>query len=108
MKIKILNGFSINNKTYTVMLYDLNNNLIAEKESSSNEVIFDVPRGYYKLYIFYGSNYLGNLVIYYNNCDTFYFNISKNNYHKVIFNLSDYYYNGLKIEKGNLFLWRII
>ena len=38
MKLKIINDFSINNKTYTVKLYDLNNNLIKVFKKMRDEI----------------------------------------------------------------------
>lgn len=108
MKIKIINSSSLNNFIYTLKLYDINNNLVHESNTINNESLININKGIYKVYIFYGSNYLGKMVIKYKkDNEIFVFKISKSYYHQVIFRLLDYNYDDLKIEKGNIILWPI-
>ena len=101
-----------NNYQADILVYDINNNIVYEGKTYNSEIIICLEKNrVYKLV----ANSLGDIIctIFYigNNCEyNFAFNRAINtNIRKdssITFLLTDYYYNNLPIERGEIILWQ--
>ena len=94
-----------------VHIYDKNNRLIYNETTYNGQLILCLkPNNYYRVTARFYSEYI-DTILYVNNYKSDYylvFNhsiINNNTSHSVTFLLTDYYYDNLKIEKGEMVLW---
>lgn len=97
-----------NIKSYTLNIYDINNNLLQTFYINKfNQDIYNINYGGYFVEICYKSNLLLRKFIIYNEYNNKYCLNVLLSKKKIVLKLNDYYYDNLKIEKGNIFLWLI-
>ena len=93
----------------SVVIYDMFGNLVFSGQTYNGIIYVQLkPCHAYKIIARSKFEEL-NITLYVNKCEyTFLFNNSKiiENDQTITFILTDYYYNNLKIEKGDLILWQ--
>lgn len=105
MKINVINYGDFNICNVNIKIFDSNNNLITN-DIIDKKTYYNLCNGLYVLKIFSGSNLLGIYPLIHSNDDDI-FNIYLCSYKKDIFRtffLYDYFYKGLKIQRGEIIL----
>ena len=94
-----------------IKIYDLNNKLIYEGKTYNSEIIIHLKKN--KLYKLNATSLCETIKVcfYVSNIDEYVFafdrvKININSMRNITFLLTDYYYNNLPIEKGELYLWQ--
>lgn len=109
IKIKCLFGNTICSCEYCIKIYDLKNNLVfSTYHNSINNLTVCLDKGFYKIKIKLKNGLSKCKVIAINgSCKVFVFQFNENssNLHPIVLNLTDRFYPGLKIEKGEINLW---
>lgn len=112
MKIKIkIFGLGYNDYYQaSILIYDINNNLIMSKKTYNGVIEVKLKRNnLYKLVI-QAPNEIKekNIYIGKNNCYCFFLksNLININNQTITFQLTDYFYDNLKIERGEIILWQ--
>ena len=108
-KIKIrFYGLGYDNKHQAyIKIYDVSNNLIYVGQTYNGQI--DVLLNKYSLYHLIAEicNDIIDIYFYTNQEEyTFYFNRGVIKFRTITFLLTDYYYNNLKIERGDLIIWQ--
>ena len=90
-----------------VYIYDINNNLIYEKETFNSELYVCLNENTVYKIVAKSNNEILNTYFYVNNNDIYVFSFKSSIYGRTItFLLTDYYYSNLKIERGEIILWQ--
>ena len=104
------NSLGINNSNQAyVQIYDLDKLIFEDNTYNGNIKVMLKPNKVYTLKAyFYGETIITSFYVKNNkNCFVFSFNHSLfNNSRNIIFRLTDYFYNNLPIERGELILWQ--
>lgn len=114
IKIKCLKENCVNSSYYYIKVYNSNDELLLDKKIKNEFYLEYEYNKLYKIVVTTNCCYQNRICknVYFtksNEIDTLYFIFSnpKMQYHKKItFKFSDHYYKGLKIEKGEIFLWQ--
>lgn len=104
MNINVINNKIFNATKLRIQVCDNKGNIIAN-ELINKKVYFNLGFGIYVIKIYYGSNFIDSFVILHRKeNDIFNIYLGCHQRNKKIFFLRDYFYHGLKIEKGEIIL----